>query len=555
VSSPAAVVARLGVRQVRRGTLVVAGVSGFFLAAAIAAYDQVSGAAGSFDQLAANPGMRALLGVPWDLTTSGGFVAWRSQAFTALIVATWAALAATRVFRGEEERGHWDLLLAAPLTRARAVTVHLSLFVGAGVVVGVVVLASLLASGEPWTGSLLFGAGMGLVLLLFAGLGSVTSQLVPQRRLAAGLAGITVGAFFLLRMAADVTDSYGWLRWLTPFGWLENLRAFTGDDPWPLLLLAGAAAVTLVVTVVLAQRRDLGAGVVQVTDEAKPRLRLLGSVGGFAVRRRSRELLGWGSALLVLGFVYGSLGGAVTDLLDSNRQMRQFLDQLGMTELFSVTGYVALMASLLSVVIAVYPISVVHAEQEDEEDGRLDLALSGAVTRTHWLGALVGSAAAAMVALALLVAAGLWLGGVASGSGLSAADALGATAATLPVPLLVLGLVVLLYGVRPAWAVPAATVVAVGGYLVELFGPAFDWPGWVMDLSPYHHLSMVPVEPVAWPATWVLLGLAVVAGTLGFVGYRRRDLACPPLRLLGGGCAAAHPPPSKYDGGTDAAVS
>ncbi|HUW17190.1 MAG TPA: ABC transporter permease subunit [Actinomycetes bacterium] len=524
MSSPAAVVARLGVRQVRRGTLIVAGVSGFFLAAAIAAYDQLSGAASSFDELAANPGMRALLGVPWDLTTSGGFVAWRAQAFIALIVAIWAALAATRVFRGEEERGHWDLLLAAPLTRARGVSVHLALFVAAGLVTALVVLASLLASGEAWPGSLLFGGGVGLVLVLFAGVGAVTSQLVPQRRLAAGLAGITVGAFFLLRMAADVTDTYGWLRWLTPFGWLENLRAFSGDDPAALLLLGGAAAVTFVVTVVMAQRRDLGAGVVQVTDEAKPRLRLLGSADGFAVRRRSRELIGWGSALLVLAFVYGGLGGSVTDLLDSNPQLQQFLDQLGMTDLFSVTGYIALMASLLSVVIAVYPISVVHAEQEDEEDGRLDLAQSGAVTRSRWLGALVWSAAAAMAALALLISAGLWLGGAASGAGLSAADAFGATVAALPVPLLVLGIVVLLHGVRPAWAVPTATAVAVGGYLVELFGPAFDWPNWVMNLSPYHHLAMVPVEPVAWPATAVLLGLAVGCGALGFVGYHRRDL-------------------------------
>ena len=524
MSSPAAVVARLGVRQVRRGTLIVAGVSGFFLAAAIAAYDQLSGAASSFDELAANPGMRALLGVPWDLTTSGGFVAWRAQAFIALIVAIWAALAATRVFRGEEERGHWDLLLAAPLTRARGVSVHLALFVAAGLVTALVVLASLLASGEAWPGSLLFGGGVGLVLVLFAGVGAVTSQLVPQRRLAAGLAGITVGAFFLLRMAADVTDTYGWLRWLTPFGWLENLRAFSGDDPAALLLLGGAAAVTFVVTVVLAQRRDLGAGVVQVTDEAKPRLRLLGSADGFAVRRRSRELIGWGSALLVLAFVYGGLGGSVTDLLDSNPQLQQFLDQLGMTDLFSVTGYIALMASLLSVVIAVYPISVVHAEQEDEEDGRLDLAQSGAVTRSRWLGALVWSAAVAMAALALLISSGLWLGGAASGAGLSAADAFAATVAALPVPLLVLGIVVLLHGVRPAWAVPTATAVAVGGYLVELFGPAFDWPNWVMNLSPYHHLAMVPVEPVAWPATWALVALAIGCGALGFVGYHRRDL-------------------------------
>jgi ABC-2 type transport system permease protein len=336
-----------------------------------------------------------------------------------------------------------------------------------------------------------------------------------------------VAAAFVTRMAADVTDSSGWLRWLTPFGWLENLRAFSGNHPGPLLLLVVGASLLFAATVVLAQRRDLGAGLVQVTDEASPRLRGLGSASGFAARRRSRELLGWGACLLGLALVYGSLGGTVTDLLDDNAEMEQLLEQLGLVEMFSVRGYVAMMASLLSVVVAVYPVAVVHAELEDEEAGRLDLAHAGAVTRSGWLGALVWTVSVAMAALTLLVGLGLWAGGVVAGSGLSAAAAFGAALAALPVPLLVLGVAVLAHGVRPAWAVGAATLVAVGGYLVEMFGPAFAWPDWVMNASPYHHLTLVPVEPVAWVAVGWLLALAAAAGAGGLVAYRRRDLVLP----------------------------
>ena len=50
-----------------------------------------------------------------------------------------------------------------------------------------------------------------------------------------------LGALFLLRMVADGSSGLGWLRWLTPFGWLEELRPFADNRVLPLLLLAGLA--------------------------------------------------------------------------------------------------------------------------------------------------------------------------------------------------------------------------------------------------------------------------------------------------------------------------
>ena len=74
------------------------------------------------------------------------------------------------------------------------------------------------------------------------------------------------------------------LRWATPLGWAEELRPFA--DPRPLALLAPvtASALLLVAVAALAVRRDVGSGLLPARDRARPRLRLLGSPVGQALR-------------------------------------------------------------------------------------------------------------------------------------------------------------------------------------------------------------------------------------------------------------------------------
>ena len=61
--------------------------------------------------------------------------------------------------------------------------------------------------------------------------GALVSQLAPNRRLALELGGAVVGVGFVLRVIADTSTSLDWLRWLTPLGWAEELRPFTGGRP------------------------------------------------------------------------------------------------------------------------------------------------------------------------------------------------------------------------------------------------------------------------------------------------------------------------------------
>ena len=56
---------------------------------------------------------------------------WRTGTVLAVLLGVWAMLAATRITRGEEDAGRWDLLLAGRLPLAAAVARHLGVLIAA----------------------------------------------------------------------------------------------------------------------------------------------------------------------------------------------------------------------------------------------------------------------------------------------------------------------------------------------------------------------------------------------------------------------------------------
>ena len=115
---PASAITATSVRQVRRGTAIAAVLCGGMAATVVLQYRGLEGALGmeSLSALAENPAIRTLFGPPVALDDPGGFTVWRTGTFLAVLAGIWAALAATRLTRGEEEAGRWDLLLSGGLT-------------------------------------------------------------------------------------------------------------------------------------------------------------------------------------------------------------------------------------------------------------------------------------------------------------------------------------------------------------------------------------------------------------------------------------------------------
>jgi ABC-2 type transport system permease protein len=524
---PQRVLAGAAVRMLRRGTVVVAVLTGVFPAFVAAQYrDTFTGAidVASLQALARNPAIRSLFGPPVALEDPGGFTVWRTGTVLTVLVGTWAALTATRLTRGEEEAGHWDLLLAGPTPLRRVLSVHLLVLVAAAAVPGVTLVVGLLLAGTEPTGALIFGAIVAGTGMLAANLGVLAAQLLHDRRAASGLAvGVLFGGL-LVRMVGDGVPALSWVQWGTPFGLMTRAQPY-GEDRWtPLLVLAAATGLASVLAVRLAGSRDLGSGLLRGRDVAVRPSRLVGSLSGLAVHRIRRPLVGWGGGLLAYFLLIGFLAISMIDFLRENPLFADAAAQAGFPELGSVEGYVAALFSLLPVLLGAFAAARVAAGAGDEDAGRLTLLFAQPVHRVRW--AVTEAAAVVVGCLVLATVAGMatWIGTTAVGAGLTVGDALAGVLDVVPVALLCLGAAVLALGWLPGAVLAIGVLPAAGGYLLQVLADTFGWPDVVRELSPFAHLAAVPAEPVDVAGVLGMLVAALLLAVLGLVGYARRDL-------------------------------
>jgi ABC-2 type transport system permease protein len=519
-------VAALAARLIRRGTLIVVPLVAGMSAMVVVQYREAFADAfsiQSLEALATNPAIRTLFGEPVALDDPGGFTVWRTGTPLAVIVGLWALLAATRITRGEESAGRWELLLAGRTRLTTLVTRHLGILLGAQLLVGVALTSAMLLAGTDAGGAWRFGAALGLTGAGFAALGTLTGQLVADRRTASGIAaGVLIGAF-LLRMVADGTGAT-WLHWLSPFGLLSLTQPYAADRLAPLLVLAAGTGVLVAATAVAARGRDLGAGRVPVRATVQPRTRLLRSMPGFAVRRTLRPLLAWGAGVTAYFLLIGLLASSLTDFMTGNPRWAELAAAAGFTQLAQVEGYVAALFTLLAVPAGMFTAVQIAADAEDEIGGRFTILFSRPVSRARWAWIRAGVVASACVILLLTAGAATWAGTSMVDAGLRLGPALAGVLNALPVALLCLGASLLALGWVPQAVFPIGALPAVGGFLLQVFADTFGWPGWVRWLSPFSHVANVPATSPDWAGTAGILAVALVLAAVGAAGYARRDL-------------------------------
>ncbi len=197
------------------------------------------------ETLGANLGFNALIGPAHQIGTVAGFTAWRSLGVLSIVGAVWGLLAGTRLLRGEEDAGRWELLLAGQTSRRTATAEALAgLGVGLGTLWTITVLVTA-AVGRASGVNIGVGAAAFFAVAvvssaaIFLAAGALASQLAPTRRRAAAFAAGALGACYALRMIADSGTGLDWLRFVSPLGWVEELRPLTEPNAVPLLPVIG----------------------------------------------------------------------------------------------------------------------------------------------------------------------------------------------------------------------------------------------------------------------------------------------------------------------------
>jgi ABC-2 type transport system permease protein len=469
-----------------------------------------------------NDAVRLFYGAPHDLLTVGGYVAWRVGGILSLFAAAWGALAAVRAFRTEEETGRNELVLALPVSRQRLFVSSLAAIAQGTVLQWLAVFAGLAGARLTASGSAFLALAIVSPIPLFVGVGALASQLAPSRRLATSLSFGVVGLAFTLRVVADTVDGAGWLRWLTPLGWVEQLRAFADPRPAILLLPVAIAPLLLILAFWLAVRRDIGSGLLSPSDRSEPRTFGLSSPHALALRSELGALVAWavgvGGFAIVCGVIADSFSSGVSDTL------RESIEKLGGASLLSASGALSFYFLFFVVVISLFASTQVTAARHEEAEERLDTLLSEPVGRRSWLLGRLGLAAAGALGLGLLAGFSAWAGAASQGASVSLPGLLGAGLNCLPTALLFLSVGALTFAAIPRATAVVAYGAVLAAFLWELVGALLQAPAWALGISPFHHVGLVPTAAFRPLSAVVMLALAALAAAAAVALFERRDL-------------------------------
>jgi ABC-2 type transport system permease protein len=475
------------------------------------------------DSFGANLGLRLLYGQPHQIQGTSGYTAWRVGGVLAIVAAVFGLLAAVRASRAEEDAGRTELVLALPIGRATVRTAALVAITASVGALGLAEFAGLAIGGIPITGAAYLALAAASVALVCSGIGAVAGELAGTRRAAVGIGGLLVGVAFLLRVLADTVDGTGWLRWLTPLGWAEELRPLTGPRPWVLLLPAAGSATLPFVARRLSARRDVGTGLLPSHDRTAPHLRLLHSPTLQAARSHRGAFTAWLGALAIFLFILGVVSHSVSDA-DIPASAQRQIAKLGSGAIVTPVGYLAFLFLFVTLALTLYAGTQISALRQDELQ-HLETLLAQPVGRVRWLAGRMVLAAVAAGALALVAGLAAWSGARATGVHIGLPSLLGAGANTLPVTGLFLGVGALAYAALPRAGSGVLYGLVTVSFLWQLVGSLLGPPHWVLDLSPFAHVGLLPVQPFRPATALVLLGIGLLGALGALAVFRRRDLA------------------------------
>ena len=465
----------------------------------------------------------ALFGRVYDVASIGAVSTIKLVGFGAVFVALFCSTLVVRHTRGDEEAGRRELVGSARVAREAPVVAALIVLTGAIVILAVATVIALVVGKLPFDGSVTFALGWAGCGLFFGALAAFAAQLSITSRGANMISVGVIAVAYVLRAIGDVASGpWQWIRWLSPFAWSQQMRPYASDRWWPLALLIVGALVIALSAVRIESQRDIGLGLIAQRPGPARASRALRSPLSLTWRLHGGATWAWLFGFAFYGAITGVLTLSVHTFLNSKTAI-EFIKRLGglrgVTDAFLVVEF-----RYAAMIVAAFSIQAMLRLHTGEVDGHAEKVLANPISRWRYCaGDLTMSLAGS---IALLVTMGLAAGAAYALSAHHAVELprlLAAAAVEIPAVWLIAGAALLVVAYLPhltatAWALLAGVVV-----LGEV-GPLLKLNHWVLDLSPFTHISKLPGGTVEWTSLLVILALALGAVGLGLVGFRRRDL-------------------------------
>ncbi|UCZ53573.1 ABC transporter permease [Bacillus shivajii] len=473
-----------------------------------------------------NPAAIALSGPDLYLEnyTVGAMISHQMIGMAGIVVALMSVLFIVRHTRKEEETGRAELIRASVTGRHANTTAALILVLGLNIVLALVLALSMGGLGYEsvtWEGSFLFSVALASIGFIFAAIAIFFVQLMETARGATGFGTGMIAVAFTLRAVGDIDNSL--LSWLTPIGWAQQTAAFVDNDWSPLLPSFSFTIIFTLIAYKLSTMRDVGGGMIRPRQGRAHATSLLTNPIGLAYRLQRTSLIIWSFALLIFGMSYGAFLGEAEEMMASMEDtLNEMLPQ--MEDGVIADSFAAMFISVSAMVAAIPALLSLLKLRGEEKAGRIEPLLSGALARTRLLGsylviALLGS-------VFLLFMAGFGMGITGSQSMNDSSYLLDLTIAGLafaPALWVAIGLGVALFGLWPKKAAFSWAVVIYAFFVVYL-GGALQLPEWVMNLSPYEHISRIPAEDLVITPLLSLTAIAIGLMIVGITAFTKRDI-------------------------------
>jgi ABC-2 type transport system permease protein len=470
-----------------------------------------------------NTSLRAMYGPPFDLTSAGGFTAWRMGGFAAVFVALMSLLAVIRHTRAEEEAGRLELLRSGVVSRHAPLAAALIVTIGANVLLAVIVTGGLISEDVPGAGAVVLGLGFLGCGIVFAGVSAVTAQISENARPARGLAAAVLGLAFLLRAVGDSTENATWMSWLSPIGWTQQTRPFAHERWWVLLIPLVVGAALIVLGASLEGRRDFGSGLRPAPLGPERATSALSTAVGLAWRLQRGSMLAWTIGVAIFAGAIGSVANGVLDLFKGNPQLEEIFRRIGGGQSL-IDAFFAAVLPVMATVATIHSVQAMLRLRSEETETRVEQVLGTAVTRTRLLGSHLAHAVASPPIL--MTAAGLSAGGAYAVSAHDVSKVwavLGGALVLVPAMWIFTGVTMALIGMAPEQSVLAWGALIACGVLGQL-GPILQLPEKVLQISPFANVPKLPGHELELLPLAILTLIAITLTAAGIWGYRRRDI-------------------------------
>jgi ABC-2 type transport system permease protein len=484
------------------------------------------------------------------VTTIGGYATFKIGIFV-FIACVWPLLAASRMLRGEEDRGSLDVLLSAPRSRVNIALQKVAAMWTALLLIGLISGVIAYVGGVGFKGDfslvdgLLWGLNLALICMVIGGVALLISQFTHERGPAAGATAALLLLFIVLDMVHRIFSGAEWLSKLSPmyyYNLSKPIIASYGSNAGGMLVQLAIAVVLTGAAIWLFARRDVRDVVqlpwnIRLSRQPAPSKAL--PAGDWTLRSfyaRSLGQIAMPTFWWTLGFAAFAawMIVAVHELADKmNALFTGGPSSLTVQILRNIGGgtsglnglLLGAMFELMPVLLMAFAVTQVAGWSSDEDEGRLELVLATPQSRANVLLGRFAALATATVIVGVVTLVVAWTAAAIGGVALDTTYLAEATLGMIPLGLLIAAIGYLASGwLRSAADTGLISFVLAAWFFISFVGPDLNWPDATLKLSAFYYYGTPLLHGLQAGNIALVVGVGVVA--LAFATYRftRKDL-------------------------------